>query len=1429
MHILGKLRPWLQALGLALRTVRVPVRQQFQTTECGVAALGMILAHHGRHVSNETLRAITGVSRDCVNAADIRRAAHHFGLDCKAYTREPDQLKDLPLPFLAHIRFIHFLVVEGFADGHVLTVDPAGGRNAIPTAQFDEAFTGVVLTFAPGQGFRTGGDRPRPLLAWGRRMVPNVWQPASLALAAGMAGAFCQPAVAWLLGRWLDALPGAAAANLWSLGAAAAGAGMSQAALLALAHRAAGHLQDRLAMAHARDMAAHYRAVPPGFFTYRLPLRLHQTLYAGEAAAQALCRDLLPGLWRQVLALSSLLLMAALLPVAGLMCATVVVAHAGLTAATLRWHHRACAFVGPGLEDESNDPLHRSELERTKLNGHDREFVAARLGAQAASMAARQEAAGVMAWLQGLSAAAAFALPMLALLAAARAFAASEVTAGRALSLVLLGLMAGAGLRSVWPMVSQWIGVVHTLLPVQDVLESAYDAPRSEDHPPESSMDLPEGWALRATDLVFGYSPTRQPLVSGVSMDLRCGEQVGITGPSGGGKSTLGALLSGDHRPWAGTIAVANAAASGTPTGVVRVDKAVFFFEGSVRENLCLWDASVTEAQLMQVVQDACLDDVLAARPGGLDAPVAPRGENFSGGQRQRLEIARALLRNPLVLVLDEATDALDPSLEVRLRTRLRARGCALVLISHRASTLAACDRVLRVAQGRLVDLPAPAVAPEARTGADPLQGGSAAPTLEPAGPPVLPVPDDDPCRLADSEALRTGLLRIGKALGAVPVWPELAQPGQSLEALGARCGLLLRRVRVIDARWWDWNHGALLARRRDLARLVVWLPGTHDGWRDALTGEPQAIDPQVDLHEVAWRCLATAGDAAVPAMSRIRAAAAGRAGDAWAAVGLALAMAVLVIALPLWATHLLRPNADLGPVRWAGALVALLAIGALEYLLMLMVIRFWSQIDHAVLSTSVQRLPRLPPAFLRSVSDAALGRSLAALDTLLRQLSLATRPALGILVLLALSPLALWHAGLALMVAGMVVAVCAAFWAQPAALARQEAEHGQLRAAEARFLFDTLAGWPRLRLLRTSAAALAHWQQMLATRFSHGRPLAATAQSKAARRLTWTCLLVALLPVLVTLTPWSTVGMPAAQNLAAHQLAASLILSWLVLESALGMGLALGTWRRSENLAHHADLLCTTPLEPVPARAGAVGRLELEAVRYAWPGTDAPALRSASLWVEPGEFVAITGPSGSGKSTLLRLMLGLDNPDAGSVRLDGQPLDGGLASAWRASSGWVTQGDNLEAAGTLRSQLCGLAPVDAMAVWHAIETVMMGDDVRRMPMGLQTIVETGKLSTGQEQRLLIARELLRQPGLLILDEATNAIADAMQAQLVANLRARGISCILVTHRESAIALMDRVIVLREGTVVWSGKPAELQQHEALQAMLRAERQEGHL
>jgi ABC-type multidrug transport system fused ATPase/permease subunit len=213
---------------------------------------------------------------------------------------------------------------------------------------------------------------------------------------------------------------------------------------------------------------------------------------------------------------------------------------------------------------------------------------------------------------------------------------------------------------------------------------------------------------LEFRDVTFGYNKGEAPLIAGFSLTLRPGERIALVGASGSGKSTLARLAVGLYNPWSGEILFDGKPRSEYPReqlarAMAYVDQDVVLFEGNVRENLTLWDDASDEA-VIEAVRDAALEDEIARREGGLDAPLQEGARNLSGGQRQRLEIARALVRNPALLILDEATSALDPASEARVEENLRRRGTTCLVVAHRLSTVRDADEILVLEGGRVVE-----------------------------------------------------------------------------------------------------------------------------------------------------------------------------------------------------------------------------------------------------------------------------------------------------------------------------------------------------------------------------------------------------------------------------------------------------------------------------------------------------------------------------------------------------------------------------------------------------------------------------------------------------------------------------------------------------------------------------------------------------
>lgn len=684
---------------------------QMEAAECGAASLGIVLAHHGLHMTLEELRVACGVSRDGSNAGNIVKAARRLGMDAKGFKKEPQQLAEVALPAIIHWNFNHFLVLEGFVGDRVLLNDPAAGRRTVTRRELDQAFTGVVLQLSPGEGFEPRG-RPPSILPALRERLQGTGAALLFAVLAGV-GLVVPGLVLPAFVRVFvdDLLIGGAQDWLGPLLAGLALTAVARATLTWLREECLIRLETRLSVAQSSRFLWHVLRLPKRFFDARR---------AGDIAGRIGLNDRLASLLSGRLA-STLLDLLTVVFFAALMfdydaelaAIAVALAAANLLALRLAGRHRteqgqALLHLRGKLDGVEAEGLQM--VETLKATGGESDFFARWAGHHANVMDAEQRMAVsgyalsiVPGLLSGLGVAAVLGLGGVKVMAGGLSM--GMLVAFQSLLASFMGPV-----RSLVALGAELQEVQGQLARIEDVLRHPPDTPfieSDEPPPPETVGRVLEG-RVEIEGLTFGYSPLAPPLIEDLSLSLAPGARVALVGGSGSGKSTVVGLVAGMYEPWGGEIRLDGVQASRWPwrsrtRGVGLVDQQVFLFEGTVRDNLTLWDPTVPDADVVRAARDACIHEVISHRPGGYDAVVQEGGRNFSGGQRQRLEIARALATNPAVLLLDEATSALDPLTERTVDDALRRRGCSCIIVAHRLSTVRDADEIVVLHRGQVV------------------------------------------------------------------------------------------------------------------------------------------------------------------------------------------------------------------------------------------------------------------------------------------------------------------------------------------------------------------------------------------------------------------------------------------------------------------------------------------------------------------------------------------------------------------------------------------------------------------------------------------------------------------------------------------------------------------------------------------------------
>jgi NHLM bacteriocin system ABC transporter peptidase/ATP-binding protein len=697
------------------RPVTVPTVLQMESVECGAAALSIILGYFGKFVPLEKLRIACGVSRDGLKATNIIKAAKEFGLESKGYAKSLEKLMQIQTPAIIFWNFNHFLVLEGFTKNKVYLSDPAQGRYHVTHQEFDEAYTGVVLTFNPSATFEKGNEKRGLMASLASRIANSKGSILYIIIASlflVIPGLVIPSFMQIFIDKYLiNGYSGFVMPLLLIMGATL----IINAVLVYLQQYYLLKLETKLSLTTSSKFLWHVFHLPIAFFTQRYSGEIGNRVSLNDKVARLLSGNLANSVLNVIVVIFYALLMFSY----DVSLTLIGVFMAVLNVVVLKYVSRARKDGNRRLSNETGKLLGTttsgiSMIETLKASGRENDFFANWVGYLAKVMNSQQELGWLTIRLNALP-------PLLTSLT-------TTLILGMGALKIMDGEMTLGALVAFTYLMGNFISPVNQLISVGTMLhETESDMGRIDDvmnyevddqfregyQKTESSVNESVNNKLvgyfEMKDVTFGYNTTMPALIENFNLKLKPGSRVALVGGSGSGKSTVAKVASGLYLPWKGEVLFDNKPKRDIPRHIITeslavIDQDVLIFNGTIKENISFWDSTISDKNIIQSARDAAIHDIIAVRKDAYDSTVMEGGGNFSGGQRQRLEIARALATNPSILIMDEATSALDPTAEKIVMDNIKKRGCTCLIVAHRLSTIMDCDEIIVMEYGKIVE-----------------------------------------------------------------------------------------------------------------------------------------------------------------------------------------------------------------------------------------------------------------------------------------------------------------------------------------------------------------------------------------------------------------------------------------------------------------------------------------------------------------------------------------------------------------------------------------------------------------------------------------------------------------------------------------------------------------------------------------------------
>jgi len=722
---------------------------QREATECGAASLGIILKYYGREVPLMELRGKCGVSRDGTNAGQIIRTAREYGLTARGGKSTVEFLENTDLPVIIFWKFNHFLVVEGFDKKLAYLNDPALGRRKVSREEFAKSYSGIVLQMEPGEEFVKGGKKRNFIAYLAVRL-----QSSKTALAFTFIAGFFLSLIRLIIPAFSLVFVDQILVEGFQDWLRPLLLGMAVTTILQFTIA-------RMQYIFLRKLIIKLSITMNSQFMWhllRLPMRFYAQRFAGDISSRAALNDQTVQLLSQVantlIDTIMLVFYAVLMSFYNGILAGVTVVFGLINVAALYWLRQFRIEATLNLSEKKGKLSgyllgSLGAIETLKAGGLESYIFARILGIYSQVMNEEQKLniqtkalTLLPTFLSSLSSAIILVLGGLKVMGGEMSIGmlvAFQTVASGFLNPLGELINFGSGLQELEANLERLDDVLdHPLdedIEITEAVENSifqggniedgnvvekpmFDSPTP---PLPDSLTpllpyslLPTPYSLlkgkvELINITFGYNPLKPPLIENFNLLIKPGSRVALVGKSGSGKSTIANLVCGLYEPKLGGILFDDVSRQEIPRSVLTksvamVAQDIFLFEGTIRENLTLWNPTISNSALVQACQDANIHEFIMTLTGGYDANLLEGGVNLSGGQRQRLEIARALVNNPRILILDEATSSLDAETERIIDRNLRRRGCACIVVAHRLSTIRDCDEILVLKEGKVLE-----------------------------------------------------------------------------------------------------------------------------------------------------------------------------------------------------------------------------------------------------------------------------------------------------------------------------------------------------------------------------------------------------------------------------------------------------------------------------------------------------------------------------------------------------------------------------------------------------------------------------------------------------------------------------------------------------------------------------------------------------